>query len=444
MDYRKFWFICPLFLWGLFSCTSTPHLVGLENWSDPDFTSENRRFREHVSSAFIQTPNGVKILNPAHILGPSDLLELSCSGLLGTTTSRISLNAYFYDDLGDEIYQTIANEAKTAIVPLGVISDFHKLDINCLDKNPGSLSPSSTIQISFCADLDNGDCSNIIGISSWQELQNKFATEDFPVLLRPRHDPVLQPFDQIRFSRTRVVGKSGYGSNIFGLVDNWLLEVNGDGLLPLPIPGITPAGIGPDFDYLRDRAWLSSAISSMYALEISTGFECSDLRVQLSTVQACLNWAGRDDLGLSASKQTPSMKNRFKVCEELGIDDRYEPFAKDTLNSWLLELESKAATLIVEDGRSFTFNVEGEATLLSTIQDVYKRYTGKELRHGWIGSPSIAYLTVQPSKGMCRDHATPFFIRVDNKTSEKLSPIRLFRGDTIQISRSRPKEIKND
>lgn len=434
MDYRKLVLICLCF--GITSCTSAPRLAGLEDWSSSNHSSETRKFREGVHSPFILTQSGDKIVNPEHILRASDLLELSCVRRTGYAASRITVDAYAYDHKDAQILQTLAQETKAAILPLDVIADFHKLEISC---------SSETTTISFCDSPVDANCANQIGVSSWQKLQEKLLGSHVAALLRPRPDPVLQPFDQIRVSRTRVVDEDGLAT--FGLVDNWLLEVSEDGLLPLPMPGISPADGGTDFDYIRERAWLSSAALSMYALEVSTGSNCSTSGVRLSTVQACLNWAtGSADsgLGLSKNKRTRSMEARFAACKKLGIDKRYRPADEEVLNSWSLDLENNTATLIVEDGRRVPMLVGNGATLVSTVQQAYKQATGQELLGGWIGSHRTAYLTVQSNAGMCRVNAAPFFIQIDKTSSEEHAMIGLFRGDTVQVSRGRPRKVKTD
>ena len=431
MGYR--WLLLLSVCFGLVSCANVPRLVGLEDWRSPDFSSETRQFREDILSPFVLTPSGNKIANPEHILRASGLLELSCIDLTGNTTSLISVEGYFYDHLGDESPQTLARKAKAAILPLDVVADFHKLKLTC--------DTGTSKVISLCTNLADGDCAHQIGTSSWLELQSRFANEYVPSLLRPRPDPVLQPFDEIRVSRKRV---ADVDDNLIGLVDSWLLEVNEDGLLPLPMPGISPADGGTDFEFRRERAWLSSAAPSMYALEVSTGSNCPASGVRLSTVQACLSWAGRLELGLSTNKQTPSMKARFAACEKLGIDERYRPADEQLLNSWSLEIENQVAALIVEDGRRFTLPVGDGATLVPAVRQAYKQATGRELLRGSSGSRSVVYLTVQPRAGTCRQHAAPFFIRIEKASDDQQAPIRLFRGDTVHVSRRQPREAKTD
>ncbi len=425
--------LIPVFF-ALVSCASAPRLVGLEDWRDDEFESSTRQFREKWISPYTLKSDGsrTQTVNPKHTLRGSDLLELSCVDDRGDTISHISVSGYYYDDSDQETRQDLASEAMSAILPLGVVSDFHKLEFTC------HVTGNSEI-VRLCKSLSGNDCAHHIGNTSWGQLYRRFPVSLIRARLRPRPDPVLYPLDTVRITRHTAADND---DEPFGLVDNFLVEVGEDGLIPLPIPKVSPADQGPDFDFRRQRAWISSAAAEMFAIDAVSKAVCDSERVPLSTLELCLNWADEGDLGVSTNNRTPSMKARVRECEALGIDRMFRPLEQDLINSWSLTVENNDATLVIEDGRQFSLRVGDGAALLPAVQQAYRQITGRELLESSALGHRVAYLTVQPRVGTCSQHASPFFIRVDRTTRDLLAPIRLLRGDTIHVSRWRPHSVK--
>ncbi len=423
MKHKRVFFI-PIFFLLVSGCSSVPRLSNLENWSLDDFSSSTRDFRQNWVSPYIGE-EADRTINPNHVLRATDILELHC--VLG---GKLTVSGVYYKNAGGAEDKIKFQEGQVVRLPLSVVADFHKLALEC---------GGSMFKPSLCKSSDESPCVTHLQTSTWTRLSEKFEESIVHAKLLVRDDPVLAAFDKVLVNRTYAADVDDFR---FGpLWSSEIVEVSENGLLSIPVPNLTPGKFGELIGIPVQRYWANEVTSTLFALPVVPSGSCEADRVRLSTIQACLNWASGGKDAIPDDLKTPSMKFRVHKCESLAINKDFRPLFDELLASWRLDLQDSIVSLYSENGESINLPLTDGAALVPAVSKAYRLATGRELIEPRSLTRSKAYLTVQPKLGTCQENSAPFYIRVAESQSQTYRPIRLVRGDTIWVSRYRPKLI---